>query len=367
MWRFGDLWGNAEAMVDDETIAARAARLGVSEEALALCDASEIVDLHIDTFIPMRLFGYDPRRRHGLGPLRGWHFGHLDLPRMADAGVTGGMWSITTYPFRTAEGRWQAFLRNLDRMQAFVDSTEGRMQLVRTRAEYDAARAAGCHACLLAVQGGNVFDGAARSPQGVPDELVTRVTLLHLTNSTLGTASTPLSWLRRDKGLTAAGRAVVEQLDEARIFVDLAHIHPEGFWDAVDAHDRTRPLIDTHTGVSGVTPHWRNLDDDQLRAIAETGGVVGIIYSAFFLEGAHGHRDGEMMVEHLQHIIDVLGEDFAAIGTDYDGAIIPPPGFRSGDSYPRLVELMLRRGWSPERIGKILGGNFLRAFGELRP
>jgi membrane dipeptidase len=351
----------------EETPAALAARLGVSEAAVALTRRVEVVDLHLDTFIPMRLFGYDPMRRHGQGILRGRHFGHLDLPRMRDAGLSGGMWSITTNPLRTAAGRWQAFLENVARLRAWVEASEGALALVRTHAEYVAARARGAHAVLLAVQGGNAFDGAPGGPADAPDRLLTRVTLVHLTNSTLGAASTPVSYLRRRRGLSDAGRRLVAQLNAERVFVDLAHVHPEGFWDAVEVHDKSQPLIDTHTGVSGVTPHWRNLDDRQLKAIADTGGVVGIIYSVHFLKGAHGHRDGQMILEHMQHAIDVVGEDFVAIGSDYDGAIIPPPDLRSGDSYPRLVQYMLQRGWSEGRIEKILGLNFLRAFAMLRP
>jgi len=341
--------------------------LGVSNEAMALSERCEIIDLHIDTFIPVRLFGYDPFKRHEAGLFMGRHFGHLDVPRLQDAGLSGGMWSITTNPFRSQAGRWRTFQANLERMQALVASSEGALQVVRNAAEYAQARRAGAHACMIAVQGGNCFDGAPNGPLDVPEQLITRVTVLHLTNSQLGTASTPLSLLRTKRGLTDKGRRLVEQLDEAKIFVDLAHVHPDGFWDAVDVHDRDLPLIDTHTGVAGVTPHWRNLDDRQLRAIADTGGVVGIIFSPFFLKGGHGYRDGRMIVEHMQHVIDTIGEDYVAVGSDYDGAILPPPDFKSGDAYPRLIQFMLDRGWSPERIEKVLGQNFLRAFAQLRP
>jgi membrane dipeptidase len=151
------------------------------------------------------------------------------------------------------------------------------------------------------------------------------------------------------------------------VFVDLAHAHPESFWDAVDAHDGRLPLLSTHTGVSGVYPSWRNLDDRQLRAIADTGGVVGIIYSSFFLV-PRGREDGvRMVVEHMEHAIRVAGEEHVGLGTDYDGFIIPPPDLRSADSYPRLVQAMLDAGWSERRIARVLGGNFLRAFGEMRP
>lgn len=346
---------------------ARFRALGVSTEALALTRDAEVIDLHLDTFIPIRLWGYDIRARHDLGLLRGFCFGHFDIPRAMDAGLSAAMWSITTNPFRTAGGRWRTFLKNLARVREVIDSSSGVLRIARNLAELREVRAAGAHACLLAVQGGNAFDAAPESVASVPDQLITRVTLLHLTNSALGTASTPLSWLRRRRGLTPKGKDLVARMNSERIFVDLAHVHPEGFWDAVDVHDPQQPLIDTHTGVSGVTPHWRNLDDEQIRAIAETGGVIGVIYSVHFLEGAHGHQDGQMILEHMEHLIRAGGEDVVAIGSDYDGAIVPPKGLRSVESYPLLVQMMLDRGWSEARIRKILGENFLRAFGMLRP
>jgi membrane dipeptidase len=133
-------------------------------------------------------------------------------------------------------------------------------------------------------------------------------------------------------------------------------------------HDRTQPLLATHTGVAGVRPHWRNLTDDQLKAIADTGGVVGIIFAEEFLRRSDGPRDGGMIVEHLEHVIRVAGEDVPALGSDFDGMITPPPDVASADTaYLRLVGLMLGRGWREERIRKVLGGNFLRALGMLRP
>lgn len=347
-----------------------ARRLGVSTEAIALTRQSDVIDLHLDTFIPVRLFGYDPGHGAGqrlTGRLTGGRlFGHLDIPRAIAAGLSGAMWSITTMPFRTPKARWRVFLKNLERLKGWADA-QPELRVVRTRSEYEAAKGAGKHACLLAVQGGNCFDAAPASMASVPDRLITRVTILHLTGSRLGTPSTPIPSLRRHRGLTPAGRAFVESLNEQRVFVDLAHIHPDGFWDAVDVHDKSQPLIDTHTGVKGVTPMWRNLDDHQLKAVADTGGTIGVIFSEHFLRGAHGHRDGQMVLAHLQHIIDVVGEDHASLGSDFDGAIIPPPDLRSADAYPKIVQYMLNAGWSDTRIKKILGLNFLRAFGELRP
>ena len=347
-------------------VASTANRLGISQDAVVLARNSDVIDLHLDTFIPVRLYGYDPARRHGLGFTGGRFFGHLDVPRATAAGLTGGMWSITTNPFRSARGRWRTFQRNLDRLEGWIDR-HPELERVRTRGEYDRARKEGKHACMISVQGGNCFDAAPESVASVRDRAVTRVTLLHLTHSQLGVASTPLPTWRGHKGLTTKGKDLVRALNAERCFVDLAHIHPQGFWDAVAVHDKTQPLIDTHTGVRGVTPVWRNLDDDQLRAIADTGGTIGVIFAMHFLHGAHGHRDGRMVVAHIQHIIDAVGEDHASIGSDYDGAIIPPTDLRSAEAFPRLVQHMLDAGWSDTRIKKVLGGNFLRAFGALRP
>lgn len=344
-----------------------ARRLGISEEAVALCRDCALIDLHIDTFIPPRLWGYDPLVRHRGGPVGRHWFGHLDLYRMADGGLDGAMWSITTNPFRSAGRRWSVFQRNLKRFIALVGRSKGHLAFARTIEEYEAARSNGAQAVMLSIQGGNALDAAPQGIASVPDDLVTRVTIVHLTNSSLGATSAPFSYLRADKGLSDAGKRFVEQLNEHRVFVDLAHIHEEGFWDAVDVHDKEQPLIATHTGVDGVRPHWRNLDDAQIRAIADTGGVVGVIFSTVFLSRPGGPSNGRMVVEHMEHIINVGGEAAAAVGSDYDGAISPPWDLASGETYPRLVQHMLDAGWSEDRIRGVLGANYLRSFEALRP
>ena len=340
---------------------------GVSAEALELTRDIGVVDLHIDTFIPPRLWGYDPLRAHGPGLLRGHFFGHLDLPRMAMGGLRGAMWSITTNPLRTAKGRWSAFLLNLKRLNLLAEDSGGALCIVSNLTDYLEAESQGRHICLPAVQGGNALEAAPELASSIPGHCITRVTLVHLTNSGFGVTSSPLSLWRTGRGLTRAGHAMVESLNDNKILVDLAHINPAGFWDAVQTHDASQPLIATHTGVDGVRPHWRNLDDKQLKAIAETGGTIGVIFAAPFLRRRGGPRDVDMVLEHLSHIIDVCGEDYASIGSDYDGAIVPPSDCRDGVAYPRLTQRMLERGWSSCRIEKVLRGNALRVLGAVRP
>lgn len=334
-------------------------------EAEAILRRSEVVDLHVDTFIWTRIFGYDLLRRHGRGLFDARFYGQADLPRLRAAGVGSAVWSITTNPLRRASRRAAVFRKNLDRLVAIFASAPDEVAVCRTAADHRAARAAGKHAAFIGVQGGNALDedGALDTFDA---SLLIKVTVVHLSTSRLGVTSAPQ--LRGgDGGLSDRGRDFVRALDAKRIFVDLAHINRRGFFDAVEVHDRSRPLIVSHTGVAGVTKHWRNVDDEQLRAVADTGGVVGVMYQSSFLGEPYWGGRAEAVVAHLQHIIDVVGEDFAALGSDWDGAIVTPRDMATCLELGRLVELMLARRWSPDRIGKILGGNFLRALRMLRP
>ncbi len=334
----------------------------VSDAARDLAQDADFIDLHVDSFIPARLYGYDVERRHR-GP--GWLFGQWDLPRARAAHLDGAMWSITTQPFGTDESRWNALRANLERLQSWAENTDG-VALVGGTAEYRTARANGDLALFPAIQGGNALDRSAGDTQSLPPPGLVRVTLVHLTPSKVGAPNHPFHWFRGDKGLTAHGRTMVERLNHQRVFVDLAHLHPTGVDDALDVHDRRQPLVATHTGVDGVHRHWRNLSDDHLKAIADTGGVVGIVTADLYLGRVPGRSGVDRFLDHVDHVIRVAGEGTPAIGTDWDGFILPPVDLRGAHAYLALVDGMLARGWSEARVRGVLGANFLRALADLR-
>jgi membrane dipeptidase len=337
--------------------------LGTSREAIDIYLASEVIDLHIDSFIWTRMWGYRLDRRHGHGLLGARVYSQVDLPRVREAQIAGGVWSITTNPLQPGSRRADVFGANLDTLRAIFDGCPDDVAVCRDLADYRAARAAGKHAAFIGIQGGNALDAPGALDRFAPALL--RVTLVHLSTSTLGTTSAPT--LRPGGGLTDRGRDYVRRLNTHRVFVDLAHINRQGFFDAVAVHDPSQPLLVSHTGVTGVTPHWRNVDDEQLRAVAATGGVVGVIYQASFLGDPLLGGRAESIVAHLQHIVDTVGDDHAALGSDWDGAIFTPRDMPTCLELPRLVELMLARRWPGDRIRKILGGNFVRALAQLRP
>lgn len=347
--------------------AAWARSLGVSTEAVEVYLAGDVIDLHIDSFLWSRMLGYDLAARHGPGLVPGAFAWQVDIPRVREACITGGTWIITTNPARPSENRAQTFARNLDRIQRELGRCPDDVAIVRTAAEYRAARAEGKHGAFLGIQGGNALDhledGSALDL--IPDQLILRVTLVHLSTSRLGVTSSPLSMGSGD-GLTKRGRDYVRALNHRKIFVDLAHISRKGFFDALEVHDRTQPVMVTHTGVAGVTPHWRNLDDEQLRAVADLGGTVGVIFHAPFLGDPLWGGKASSIVRHIEHIVNVVGDDHASLGSDWDGMIVTPRDMPTCLELPRLVQAMLDRAWSAERIHKVLGGNFLRTVAALR-
>lgn len=335
--------------------------LGVTEEAVALFRAADAIDLHIESFVWRRIFGYDLNRVHRGGLFGRSFFGHADFPTALEIGLGGATWVISTNPARSSRGRRKVFEQNLTALRTLLNEAAG-IRHVRTASEFRSARADGEHAAFIGIQGGNALDDDIEALELLADQSVLRVTLLHLTSSRLGATSAPGGG--RSAGLTDFGRAYVERLNELRVGVDLAHISRPGFFDAVEVHDKAQPLFVTHTGLAGVYEHWRNITDEQLKLVADTGGTVGVMMHTAFL-GRRGVTVATV-VDHLEHIVNTVGEDHASIGTDYDGFIIPPEDLPGIWAFPRLVQEMLDRGWSDSRIRKILGGNALRVVEALR-
>jgi membrane dipeptidase len=335
-----------------------------------------VVDLHVETFVWTRIFGYDLTSAHGPGPLRARYFGQADLPRLRAAGLSTVVLSIATNPARRRGSRTATLLANLNRVHHMTGATSATPTSTPTAASTSSAASSTSSSTSsldaadltihLAVQGGNGFDSPG-DVRLVPDGLLLRVTLMHLTDSSLGATSSPLGRSRGRGGLTANGRTMVEALNERRILVDLAHASRRTFFDALAVHDRTIPPVVTHTGVSGVHPSWRNLDDDQIRAIADRGGVIGIMYHRGFLGRPSRRVGAEAIVRHLEHTIAVGGEEAAALGSDWDGMIVTPRDMPTCLELPVLVDRMLARRWPEPRIRRVLGENALRLIASTRP
>src|SRR5690606_10033159 len=161
-------------------------------------------------------------------------------------------------------------------------------------------------------------------------------------------------------GLTAHGRALVRRCNELRIMIDLSHINERGFWDVAALSDA--PLVATHSNAHAICPSARNLTDEQLAAVRASQGVVGLNFAVAFL-APDGRFDRamplEVMVRHVDHLVDKLGIDGVALGSDFDGAGIPDA---IGDvtGVQRLLEALREAGYDQEALEKIAYRNWLR-------
>lgn len=345
-----------------------ATSLGISREAVDLYLDSEVVDLHNDLYVPARLIGFNVHKRHRPGVFGAKFMNQTDFPRLREAGLSAVFFDLATNPARRGRVRGPVAHRNIARVRADLKQHPERFRLCSRHSDYVAARAAGLTAAFIGIQGGQAFQLDREALEAIPD-VVSRITLVHLTNSRIGCTSSPLG---PDKGaLTPRGVELVEVMNHKRILVDLAHINRAGYMHAADVADPTQPLICTHTGVAGVRPHWRNIDDEQIRVVSNTGGTVGIIFHSMFIGPRTflglGRCDAERVVDHIAHVIDVAGEEHASIGTDYDGMIVPPLALQQVTDMPRIVQLMLDRGFGEQRIRRVLGLNALRVLREIRP
>jgi len=341
-----------------------ARQLGVSVEAVELLIDSPFIDLHLDLEVPVRVMRWNPSRHHGVAQRTRPFLGHTDYPRIREAQLTGVVYDIATNPFRRARKRLAITLANIEAARRRIEEHPDELALVTDRAGYDEAVTGGRTAFWLALQGGNALSADPTVLDGPVGQLLHRITLVHLTTSDLGGTNSPAG---RDRGITAAGRHFVAACNRNRVLVDLAHAGKDTFWNALGVHDRSLPPIVSHTGVEAVHEHWRNVDDDQIRAIADRGGVVGVMYQSSFLAPGRGGCPRAAVLDHLQHIHDVAGDGVAAIGTDYDGMVVPPRDLEDVTCHPKLVQDMLDRGWPTDRIRGILGANYLEVVERIRP
>jgi membrane dipeptidase len=326
-----------------------------SPEARALHAAHPAIDLHADTLMWARWLGYDIHRRHEPPLPRAALGGHVDLPRMLDGGMGAQFFGLVTLPVRE---KGQALARviheQIDVLEAAIARDPRALRLVRTADDVQAARGAGALGALLGIEGAHSLEGRLENVDAFARRGVRYLGLLHFSANEAGYPAYTWAGAQPEAGLTPWGHELVERCEANGVIVDLAHINRRGFFDACAI--TKKPPIVSHTGVLGAFEHWRNVDDDQLRAVADRGGCVGVIFCPKFVGG-----DGiEPIVRHLLHILNVVGEDTPALGSDWDGFIVPTAPLSDPRGLPLLTDALFAAGVSERAIGKLLRENVMR-------
>jgi membrane dipeptidase len=325
-------------------------------EARAIHARYPAIDFHADSLMWARWWGYDLHVRHDPPLPRAALGGHVDVPRLVEGGFGAQFFGLVPPLFLHA-GFTRVVEEQIDALDRAVAQDPARLAKVRTAADIRAARARGAMGALLGIEGAHALEGDADRLDAFARRGVRYLGLAHFRANA---ACFPAYGLGRAdaEGLTDHGRELVRRCESLGVIVDLAHINRRGFMEACAMAQR--PPIVSHTGVLGAFEHWRNVDDDQLRAVAGKGGVVGVIFCPRYVGG-----DGVgYVVKHLQHILDVCGEDTPALGSDWDGFIIPTGDLCDAARLPVLTDALLAAGVREEVIGKILHGNAMRVLEE---
>jgi microsomal dipeptidase-like Zn-dependent dipeptidase len=347
----------------------------VSEAAIELHRTLFVADLHADSL----LWGRDLVRRSTRS--------HVDVPRLIDGGVALQAFAATTHvPWginveRNEEGSdqvvflalaqrwppatWRSRLARAvhlaNRARRMADASDARLTLIETRAELatyierrSGAPGGGVTAALLTIEGAHALDGDPDNLDVLVSAGYRMLGLAHFIDNTFAGSAHGVA----KGGLTDLGQELIARAEAASILIDLAHSSAATI-DSVLAM-ASQPVVVSHTGVRAVCESARNLTDDQLRGVAATGGVVGI---GFWPTACCGD-DAEAIVRSIRHAVDVIGADHVALGSDFDGAV-PVPFDVTG--MPLLTEALMRDGFAPDAIARIMGGNVLRLLSETLP
>ncbi|OLC28284.1 MAG: hypothetical protein AUH31_09660 [Armatimonadetes bacterium 13_1_40CM_64_14] len=315
-------------------------------DPLSLHHDAIVVDLHNDIMLDVQSGKRDITRRTPVG--------HSDLPRFREGGVDVQVFALFVHPSEADRGR-QRVSALLDAFERLAVANRSALAPVTSTAEIRELQGTGRLAVVLAVENASALEG---DPDHVDILFRRGVRMMGLTwNNSNGLADGALE--STHGGLTSVGLAVLRRMQDVGMVVDVSHLSEKSFWDVFAA---TRgPIVATHSNAAGLTPHRRNLTDDQLRALAERGGMVGVNFVPAFLGGASLAQ----VLEHVTYLVSVMGADGVALGSDFDGFTGRVNGLEDVSQLPALTAALLDRGFEAETIRKILGGNALRVFGEV--
>ncbi|MFZ2865209.1 MAG: dipeptidase, partial [Ignavibacteriaceae bacterium] len=164
------------------------------------------------------------------------------------------------------------------------------------------------------------------------------------------------------QGLNNFGKTVIRKLDSLGVIIDVSHTGIKTIQDILTI--TTNPIIASHSGARSIHEHRRNLYDWQIQDIANTGGVIGVVFYPYFLNGS-SNASIDDVIAHIDHIVNLVGTDYVAIGSDFDGIEVTPLGLEDVSKFPELTLALLQHGYTEQEVAKFLGGNFKRVFEQV--
>jgi membrane dipeptidase len=356
------------------------------DEASRLHQAAIVIDAHADT-IQAVLAGRDLARRNTAG--------QIDIPRMRAGGLDAEFFAIFVDPIYQGERSIQRTNNIIAAIEQTCAANRQDLALARTAQDIEAAVNNGRIAILMGIEGGQ----AINNNLAALDQFYQRgVRYMGLTWSNTNDWADAAGDVERHHGLTEFGRQVVREMNRIGMLVDVSHASDKTFYDVLATS--TKPVIASHSSCRALTNHARNMTDDMLRALAKQGGVCCINFYSEFIDESYRARQSkypkpgqapradqfngdldrwaiarfqrfvepsknppppfDSLINHIDHAVKIAGIDHVGLGSDFDGVDALPQGMEDAAKLPNITKALLARGYSPEDIKKILGGNLLR-------
>jgi membrane dipeptidase len=310
--------------------------------------------------------------------------GHIDLPRLIEGNVAIQAFTVVTtsprnlniyrnsdssdlvryiamfegWPPRTWSSAKQRALYQAERLQKFAAQSGGALVIIRSRADLTrfvtSRNSSRGVAGFLGTEGAQPLEGSLANLDDLYAAGFRMMAPTHFTDTAVAGAAAGIN----KGGLTDLGRLWVRAMESHRMIIDLAHASPATVRDVTAV--ATRPLLVSHTGVKGTCNNPRNLSDDELRAVARTGGVIGI----GLWDTATCGSDARATARAIRYAVQIVGSDHVALGSDFDGGVTTP--FDSS-GWALLTDALLQEGFSEQDIHKIMGENVVRVLLETLP
>lgn len=310
-----------------------------------------VLDSHCDT--PTKILrGRDLSKDNDLA--------HIDIPKLKRGGVDAAFFALYIPARLSEDAAYDYAIRQYDVVRDMVESNSDSVSFALSEAQAYENKAKGLFSVFLGLENGSPIGNSIERINEFYDKGVRYMTLCHSRDNQICDSCTGgKTW----GGLSQFGRDVVAEMNRLGMLVDVSHISDETFWDVLECS--SKPVVATHSCCRSLCGHPRNMTDDMIKALAAKGGVIQINFYPVFLQ-----EDYELdspssvlpsftrIVDHIDHVVELVGIDHVGIGSDFDGIEVAPDGLEDISKMPVLFEELRRRGYSESDLTKLASGNF---------
>lgn len=311
-----------------------------------------VFDGHCDTILDLIKHKRTLRNRASTG--------HLDIPRLQEGGVDIQVFAIFIEDIYKPDRSLKRSLELIDCLFSEIEKNQDKISLVTNYNQIKKVNRAGKIAAILSIEGGEALEGNLAVLRTL---YKLGVRLLTLTWNQRNQIADGIGESRTGGGLTEFGLKVITEMNRLGILIDVSHLSEAGFWDVIKRSEA--PIVASHSNCYTLCPHLRNLRDNQIKALADKRGVIGITFVPKFLTQENRKPTIEDIIKHIDYLVEKVGVNYVGLGSDFDGTKNLPLGLEGAHKIPNITATLINHGYRERDIKKILGENFLRVFKEV--